>query len=385
MKLKLTDNLFLRILSVVAAIVLWLVVVNINDAESTYTFSKGVALLNTEIITENGQVYRVESGTDVVKVTVRARKSILEKLSPSDFILTADMKKDLKYDSMVRINVECKNTNVNVERDVTLHRSNVQVSIEDAATEQFPVNVSHTGTPNDGLVIGSLIPEQTIIKITGPVSIVEQIKYVEAEVDVTGLPGSAVKTCSLKLYDAADNPIDTTYLNFTGKTDGIDVTVSLLNTKTLPLKFQYIGTPAENYEVKEISCKPDTVTIAGNAGVLSGLTRLEITPEAVNVDGISEDLQLVVDLTKYLPSGVILSEEYDASILVSVKVKYNAPEAEDGNSANGDSGGAKPSEGESGAGEENSSNNGNQDTTEKEDHSTNTDKKDEQNINKTEV
>ena len=58
--------------------------------------------------------------------------------------------------------------------------------------------------------------------------------------DVTGIPGTTVKTCELKLYDSDGGLIDNTYLNYIGKTNGIDVTVSMLNTKSVPLKFSYM-------------------------------------------------------------------------------------------------------------------------------------------------
>ena len=329
MKLKLTDNLFLKILSVLIAILIWIVVMNINDGEKTKAFQLNVNLINTEVITENGKVFRVVDNSDVVTLKVRARKSIVDELSGSDFVLTADMLKNLKYDRQVGITVECKNRNINIDEHITLSRSNVDVSIEDSATEQFQVHVRHTGQPNSGLIPGNMIPEQTIIKISGPVSLVERIELVEAMVDITGLPGTTVKTCELKLYDSIGGPIDNTYLNYIGKNEGIDVTVNMLNTKTVPLRFSYTGAPAENYAVKEISYKPEVVEIAGNAGVLSGISRLEIPAGAVNVDGIDDELQLVVDLTQYLPSGVILKEAEDSSVLVIVEVEYVEPVEEE--------------------------------------------------------
>lgn len=329
MKLKLTDNLFLKILSVGIAVLIWLVVMNINDAEKTKVFSKSVKLINTDVITENGKVFRVVEGTDYVNVRVRTRKSVIDELSADDFIVTADMQKDLKLNNtMVGISVECKNRNVKVDEHVTLSRSNVEVSIEDSATEQFQVHVRKVGTENDGLVVGSLIPEQTIIKITGPISLVQRIKTVEAPVDVTGIPVTSVRTCELKLYDGLGGEIDNTYLNYVGKADGINVTVSMLNTKTVPLKFSYSGTPAENYVVKDISYKPETIEIAGTGSVLSGISRWEVPAEAVNVDGIDDELQLVVDLTEYLPPGVVLKDEEASTVLVIVEVEYVEPEEE---------------------------------------------------------
>lgn len=330
MKAKLTDNLFLKVLSVVVAIVLWLVVVNISDAEKTMKFSKEVMLLNTEVITDNGKVFRVEEGTNIVRLTVRARQSVIRDLKETDFILTADMEKNLKFNSLVGINVECRNRDIIVDEDVSLSRSNVVVSIEDAATEQFQIQVNNAGTkPSDGLVIGSMVPEQTVLKVTGPVSTIEKIRKVEAVVDVTGLPGTTVKNCVLKFYDAADNEIDTTYLNYVGKNDGIDVTVSLLNKKTIPLLFSYSGTPAENYQVSSVKWKPEYIEIAGTASVLKGITSIQIPPEAVSVEGADEEVQQVVDITPYLPSGIILPESETSSILVIVELEYVEPTEEE--------------------------------------------------------
>ncbi len=325
-KLKIADNLFLKLLSLVIAIILWIVVVIISDAEATDSYSIEVALKNTNVVTENGKVFWVEDGSNMVKLTVRARRSVLDDLKESDFVLTADMEKDLRYDNLIGIRVECKNKNIDVEEDVSLSRSNVKVSIEDSATEQFPVYVSYTGTVNDGMVVGSMVPEQTIIKVTGPVSIVERIKEVKAVVDVTGLPATAVQTCSLKLYDAEGDPIDTTYLNYVGKNDGIDVTVSMLNTKMIPLVFEYSGTPAEGYEVTQISWKPELIEVAGNSEVLSSLKSLQIPAEVVSVNECEEELQLIVDITEYLPSGVVLKDETSASVMVIVEIEKKESE-----------------------------------------------------------
>lgn len=332
MKMKLMDNLFLKILSVIIAVILWIVVVIISDAESTDTFSVEVALKNTDVVTENGKVFWVEDGSNMVKLTVRARRSVLEDLKDSDFVLTADMEKDLKYDSLIDIRVECKNRDIDVDEDISLSRSNVKVSIEDSATEQFPVYVSYTGTVNDGLVVGSMVPEQTVIKVTGPVSIVERIKEVKAVVDVTGLPKTASKTCSLKLYDGEGDPIDTTYLNYVGKNDGIDVTVSMLNTKMVPVVFEYSGTPKEGYEASGIEWKPEMIEVAGTQEVLDALTSLQIPAEAVNIEGADEEIQIVVDITEYLPTGVILKDETSASVLVIVGIEQSEEEDKKSNS-----------------------------------------------------
>jgi YbbR domain-containing protein len=137
MKINLENNLFLKLISMVSAVVLWVVVVSISDAEVTETFTKEVTLLNTEAITESGNVFRIEEGSNIVKLKVEARKSVMQNLDESDFVLTADMEKNLKYGKMVVIDVKCSNKNIDVDRDVTLLRNNVEVSIEEPRGQEM--------------------------------------------------------------------------------------------------------------------------------------------------------------------------------------------------------------------------------------------------------
>ena len=106
MKTKIFNNLLLKILSVIAAILLWLLVINIDDAITSKPFRNvKVNMINTDILTTQGQMCRIEEGTDTVDLTIYARRSVLKDLKASDFVVTADMQKDLRYGSMVKIEV----------------------------------------------------------------------------------------------------------------------------------------------------------------------------------------------------------------------------------------------------------------------------------------
>ena len=76
MKTKIFNNLLLKILSVIAAVLLWLVVVNIDDAVTSKPFKNiKVNMINMDVLTEQGQMCRVEEGTDTVDIVVYARRS----------------------------------------------------------------------------------------------------------------------------------------------------------------------------------------------------------------------------------------------------------------------------------------------------------------------
>ena len=71
MKNKLMKNLSLKILSVVAAFLFWLVIINVTDPNPVKTFyGIPVQVLNENVITSANQVYEIESG-DSVNITLK--------------------------------------------------------------------------------------------------------------------------------------------------------------------------------------------------------------------------------------------------------------------------------------------------------------------------
>ena len=89
---KLTNNWSLKLFSLMAAFLLWLVVMAIENPEDRKTFYNiPVKLVNTEVLTDENMVYEVVDKTDVVRsVTILAKKSIRDELSSSDIVAEAD-------------------------------------------------------------------------------------------------------------------------------------------------------------------------------------------------------------------------------------------------------------------------------------------------------
>lgn len=321
MKTKLFNNLLLKLLSVVGAVVLWLVVVNIDDAVGSRPLrNMKVNMVNMEAITSQGQMCRIEEGTDVVDLTVYARRSVLNNLKASDFVVTADMQKDLQYGSMVKIEVEYVG-DATIER-VEQNRENVLVSIEESVTEQFKVTVRTSGDPDKekGLVPGTAVPEQSVIEITGPVSVVERIKSVVVEVNITGITGTMVRSGKLKLLDSDGAAIDGTYLEYYGKDQEFNVTVTTLNTKRVGISFDTSLAAPEGCSLGSISYLPETVTIAGMSSQISPIRNLEIPPEALNPDGAIGRVEQRVDISQYLSDGLVIPDEEEREIVVTMEI-----------------------------------------------------------------
>ena len=90
---KLTNNLGLKVLAVLFAIALWIVVVNIDDPVKPAQYTISVTQDNMDYLTSNGKYSETLGGKNTVTFTASAKRSILEKLSNTDFTAVADMEK----------------------------------------------------------------------------------------------------------------------------------------------------------------------------------------------------------------------------------------------------------------------------------------------------
>ena len=95
MKKWLTNNLGLKAISILVAMVLWLIVVNIDDPDKTRTFTNiEVQVLNEDAIEDSGKVYNILDNSNMVTVDVTGPRSYLKDLTASD-IVRADAIKPL--------------------------------------------------------------------------------------------------------------------------------------------------------------------------------------------------------------------------------------------------------------------------------------------------
>lgn len=314
------NNLGLRIISVAIAIVLWILVNNTNDPVRSRNFTDvPVRLLNTSMITSRGEVYTVLDNTDVVTVTVRARRSIIDELSKDDIIATADIADITSLDT---VEIKYRSTNYNSEiEDFDGSIDNVLLSIEERKTATFALQLDTTGSVAEGYELDSVTPEQNQIRVSGPESAVSEISSARAAVDISGATSSISTYADVRLYDADGNVLDTT--NLTMNINSVKVSVSILPLKTVPIVVQTSGTPADGYLTNGvITADPDTVKLAGRSSILSDIDNVTIPGEAVSIEGSTQSVQTTVDITQYLPEGTSLADEsFDGIISITVGIE----------------------------------------------------------------
>lgn len=308
MKNKLTRNWGLKIASFLSAAVLWLVVTNINDPISTYRVTDvPVTIKNANLITDRGQVYEVLNGTDMIDVvTISAPRSIIDSLDKSNIVAVADIN-DLTSVDTVPIKLSTNKYSDKLD-SIRGNIDSVRLSIEEKLVRYLPVKAVTTGEVREGFTAGSVSTDQNQIRISGPKSIVSQVSKAQAEVDISGFSNNINTDVEVRLYD--EDGKEMTAANIEKSITKVRVNAEILERKTLPLTCEVTGTPEEGRQFTgEVTFSKATVTVAGRSKLLENIEAISIPAGVVDVTGASEDVTVLVDITKYLPDGVVLAED----------------------------------------------------------------------------
>lgn len=317
MKEKIFNNLSLKIVSAVFAVILWTVIVNIYDPNTSYTFSNiTVQLVNTQSLTEKNYTFEVVDGGKI-SVTVSGPKSVVTDLKTSDIAATADLSKVTAFTDYVDIQVQVvKDGQVLNNVEAVPRTSALKLSIENRDTNTYAVNVNTTGTPANGYAVASTTTSPTYIKVTGPTSLVEGVASVGVDVDVSGAKGTVNTQSDINMYDSDGNIIANEELEMSSET--ADVIVEMARTKTVPVVVKTSGTPSQDCVVTGTSLSQTSVVISGQQEALSKIDNITIPSSAVSVDGLSEDKTYTFKLTDYVPSGVKIVS--DSRLHVTIKI-----------------------------------------------------------------
>lgn len=308
MKKRLLKNIWMKLLSLVLAIVLWIIVVNMDNPVERKTFYNiPVTLLHQSEVSDRDKIIEVIKG-DKVDITVEGRRATLENLKGNDFLVTADLTEISVWDTvMVQVTVpeypevKVMNNNQNV----------VKLIFDDYITKPYSFRINTSGTPMNNYVIGDAYASPNILQISGAKTVLDKVKEVVLEVNVDGKNEDFSARAVPLVYDMNGELIDSSKL--TMGLSSVNVTVPVLQTKKLKVRVETTGVLPEGYEIlaENIAFQPETVQIAGRREELDAVGSYL----TVNVD--------VSEKTGTIEKNVIVLDQLDDA-LTSLRAVDNA-------------------------------------------------------------
>lgn len=313
MKKRLTRNIGLKILSLLMAVLVWVVILNVDDPVTTDSFYDiPVTKINESVLAQKDKVYEVVSG-DTVNVKVKGKRSIIESLKSSDFQAVADLS-ELSIVNAVPIDVTIPKYGDNVE--IITENYTMQVSLENLETQQFRIDVVTTGSVAEGYYIEGKTTSPNIIQVSGAESVINKINEVVVEVNVGNARESFKKTEVIpKVYDKNGTLMDSGKMKLSY--EAVDVSVDLLKTKTVNLFIDLKGTPYPGYKYGKPDYEPKQVVIAGEQ---SELDKVQYIMGEYNIDSQRTDVEDEVNIADFIKNDVILIDDNQTAV-INVKVE----------------------------------------------------------------
>lgn len=326
----LANNILLKIVSVVAAVLVWLMVFNIDDPIVTSTIS-GVAvqIQNEAYIESGGKMTMIEEGQNIITVDVRGKRSIVDGLTAEDLVATADLKQIVNMDTdPIMVPITVTSSKIKSE-NLTPNPRNLSVDIDEIMTQEYIVTVtSGESQPGKGFEIGSLSADPDRIMITGPQSLVRKIDKVVATVDASNLREDTNKQVGLKIIDKNQDEFSDSqmnYLKYDTSLPEVYVSVDLWAVRNnVAIKGSSVGTPADGYKVDKITFTPEQVSVAGTEEALAEMeeagNQIQVPDGTIDVSGKDSDFEVKVNIEKLLPEDVKLTKDTSDTVIAAVSI-----------------------------------------------------------------
>lgn len=313
MKEKLTNNFVLKISSVLFAIIVWLIVLNINDPNKTVTISDiPVEIVNDDAITSLNKAYSIATGKTCT-ISISGPRSIVDKLDESDFSAVADIN-ELSLTNSVPIDVELKKNTYKSKVDITV-KTVLKLNIEDIIEKEYEVAVQYKGKVKDGYVVTKTELETNTVIITAPSSQIEKISSVVAVVDVTNKSGDFEATTKLQLLDVKGTEIKTEGKQIGMSFDSVKSSSVVLYKKELPIVYELPENIGYDTLISGDEVSVKSVIVIGRKEVLDGIESIVLPIDLEEYEDTEENIVLTYKIDDLLPDNVYNYTDTDEIVL----------------------------------------------------------------------
>lgn len=326
MKEKITNNLSLKILSLIVAIFIWLLVINVDNPIITKTFVvTDVQLLNEAYIDADGKMCMRDEEQQPIRVTIKAKRKILDDISVMEIRAVADLQQAVSLDTTpVMVPITASVGKIPAE-NIQVSPQNLSLHIEDKETQEFVVTVTTNNTrPDKGYEIGNLISNPEKIRITGPTSLINKIDKVVASVNVNGAVADVTQETDVTVIDKNGEEFSSQDLNYLNVSK-VYVSARLWKVRTdVKISAECSGSTAEGYQVESVTTTPNVISVAGSDEALSALAELNntiwIPADAIDISGKDKDHEEKINISEYLPEGLKLTSDSSEDVFVHVNI-----------------------------------------------------------------
>ena len=286
----LSNQFWMKLLSLVLAILLWNYVVSTN---TSITRTKTLMGLNAYLTGQSSlNTYGLallddpEQQLGDVTVQLEVAQSQYSQTSADNVQVTLDLS-NVRTAGTQQVPLRATST---YGRVTDILPESVTLNFEALDSRLIPVNVEATGAQDADHWYNVNRTNPTAITVSGAASVVRGISQARVYMDVTGEENSYTRAEPYVLMDNEGNEISQSMLSRSASS--ITVMMDVYPQKEIPISDAIAdvvtGKVAEGYTITDVTIQPESITVAADQNLLDGITELLIEP--VNVEGQSQSI-----------------------------------------------------------------------------------------------
>ena len=319
-----------KLLSLLAALVLWFVGINMNNPMQNHTVRQRVQLNNLEILANEGLLLlnEAELRDTLIQVGVRAQRNEI------DFLRSAELADSALFNEMINISIDFRaipseyvhsaEDAVTLRLDISpnlyhglehfsIRPSYVEVHLDAISRNTFPVDVIRHGEAAVDSWLHSITLANNRVTVSGPRTVIREIESIQANVDVTGLYGYTEQSAELRAFNFdGDDITEHVSLSVTSTA----ASISVWPVRQLPINVEFIGDVASGFAVYGFTVDPEFVSVASST--FEGIDEFTVYVDLMSAE---ETTFKTINLADNLPQGMALVHYDRPNVFVQIIVE----------------------------------------------------------------
>ena len=313
----LVRNVWLKLLSLLLAILLWNYVITSNTSITRSKTITGLTGYVTGQTTLNANRLALledpSEALSAISVTLDAPQAYYARLSGDNVQVSLDLS-SVRTAGTQEVPLRATSSYGRVTEIVP---ESLTLTFEALDSRSVPVNSVLSGDMQENYWYNITRINPANLTVSGAASVVRNIGSATAYMDITGHDSPFTQAQPYVLLDTAGEEISAEMLNLSSSS--VSVSVDIYPTKDIPVSTELAnvvtGQPEEGYVVQSVTMQPETVTVAADEELLEGMNELMIQP--VSVDGMSQSFTVRAAVTPLSGVRNLSSEQVYVNVTIS--------------------------------------------------------------------
>ena len=311
---RFSKNLALKIISVIFAIILWLVAIRDQNPEISRSYeNRPVEIVNEAKFQAKG-LSLVFDVSDTVTISVRGRARDLERINVEQLKGSLDLSViNEPGEHKLLADIQGLPSGVSLRR-----KPEILVRTDKLVVKNIPLVPDINIEQAQGFLAHSyrIRPAETV-RVSGPLMLIDRIYQARIELELKDVSSTVEHSLPIALLDKDGQVIESKYINV--EPQYAIVTIPVYPTKVLTVKPNIAGVPAENYEVVGIEVYPLQITVSGEQSILDGMQ--SIGTEILDIQDAMVDVKRTLKIQQYDGITTVPSSPNEVDVLVRIKEK----------------------------------------------------------------